>query len=261
MNTAMHRIPRFFWVLFFALVSAPLAGVASDDAILDGFIAREYQSATGLKLPYRLFTPGSAKSDQVLPLILYLHGRGGAGTDNRKQISGGNALGTRIWIEPEAQNLHPAFVLAPQIPETSTWHSTSDKPSQHVAALIELLDELRSQLPIDANRLYVVGQSLGGYGVWDFIARYPSLFAAAVPLCGGGDARRILAARNVAVWAFHGAKDGTVHVSRSREMVAALRTVTSSVRYTEYPKVAHDVWTRAFRERDLPEWMFAQRRR
>jgi predicted peptidase len=194
-------------------------------------------------------------------LILYLHGRGGAGMDNRKQISGGNALGTHLWIEPDMQERHPAFVLAPQIPEGATWHTAGDQPSSHVAALLELLDKLRSELRIDARRVYVVGQSLGGYGAWDIIARYPGVFAAAVPLCGGGDTKHILSARNVAVWAFHGAKDATVPVVRSREIVAALRTVNSSVRYTEYPNVGHAVWTHAFRERGLPEWLFAQRQR
>jgi predicted peptidase len=126
--------------------------------------------------------------------------------------------------------------------------------------VFELLDKLRSELRIDTGRIYVVGQSLGGYGAWDFIARHPDTFAAAIPLCGGGDPKRILSARDVAVWAFHGAKDTTVLASRSREMVAALRAVSSSVRYTEYPDVAHNVWTRAFTEPDLPEWLFAQRR-
>jgi predicted peptidase len=251
----------FVVALLVTLVSAPLACFASDDAILDGFVAREYQSETGVKLPYRLYAPSTAKRDQKLPLILYLHGSGGAGTDNRKQISGGNALGTHIWIEPELQERHPAFVLAPQIPETSTWHSPSDEPMPHVAALLELLDALGSELNIDPRRMYVVGQSRGGFGAWDLIARHPDMFAAAVPLCGGGDTKRILAARDVAVWAFHGAKDATVPVARSREMVAALRTENSRVRYTEYPDLGHAVWIRAFRERELPEWMFAQRRR
>ena len=244
-----------------ALVSAPLASFANDNVMLDGFVAREYQSATGVRLPYRLYVPSSVKRDQELPLILYLHGSGGAGADNRKQISGGNTQGTHLWIEPAVQDLHPALVLAPQIPENTTWHSSSDELAPHVAALFELLNELRSELRIDPRRVYVVGQSLGGYGAWDFIARHPDIFAAAVPLCGGGNTKRILSARDVAVWAFHGAKDATVLVSRSREMVAALRTVNSSVRYTEYPDVGHDVWNRAFAERDLPEWLFAQRRR
>lgn len=256
----MQRILFIVVALFVALVAAPLASFADDSAILDGFVAREYQSRAGVKLPYRLYVPASARRDQVLPLILYLHGSGGAGTDNRKQISGGNAHGTHVWIEPALQERHPAFVLAPQIPTTSRWHSSSDEPLPHVAALLDLLGELRSELPIDTQRVYVVGQSLGGFGAWDFIARHPDLFAAAVPLCGGGDTKRILSARDVAVWAFHGEKDATVLASRSREMVGALRTVNSSVRYTEYPDVGHDVWTRAFAERDLPEWMFAQRR-
>jgi predicted peptidase len=257
----MQRILLVVTALFVALTSAPLASFASDNAALDGFVAREYQSARGVKLPYRLYVPAATEDEEPLPLILYLHGSGGAGTDNRKQISGGNAQGTHIWIEPALQARHPAFVLAPQIPETSRWHSTSDELLPRVAALFELLDRLRSEQHIDARRIYVVGQSLGGFGAWDFIGKFPHIFAAAVPLCGGGDPKRILSARDVAVWAFHGAKDATVQVSRSREMVDALRTVNSTVRYTEYPDVGHDVWTRAFSERDLPEWMFAQRRR
>jgi predicted peptidase len=258
---AMHSISCFVVTWFIALVSVPGSSVANDNTIVDGFVAREYRSATGVKLPYRLFAPRSASRHAELPLILYLHGSGGAGTDNRKQIVGGNARGTHVWIEAGAQERHPAFVLAPQIPETSTWHSSNDEPLPQIAALLQLLDELRSELRFDVRRIYVVGQSLGAYGAWDLIARHPELFAAAIPLCGGGDTVRILSARNVAVWAFHGAKDATVPAARSREMVAALRTVNSSVRYTEYPDVGHDVWIRAFGERDLPEWLFAQRRR
>jgi predicted peptidase len=260
MSTAVQRKLLIVVGLVIALMSTPIAGFATDNAILDGFVAREYQSGSGVKLPYRLYIPSSAKSNQALPLILYLHGSGGAGTDNLKQISGGNAPGTHVWMELSAQQRHPAFVLAPQIPEGSRWHSSSNEPLPHVAALLELLVELRSELPIDSNRIYVVGQSLGGFGVWDLIARYPEIFAAAVPLCGGGDTQRILSARHVAVWAFHGAQDATIPVSRSREMVAALRTVNPSVRYTEYPDARHAVWTRAFAERELPEWMFSQRR-
>lgn len=254
------RIPVIALAML-ALITATMASAADDGASLDGFITGSYESKAGVRLPYRLYSPGSAKRDQHLPLILYLHGSGGAGTDNRKQISGGNALGTHVWIEPDIQKRHPAIVLAPQIPEGARWHSSTDTPIPHVEALLELLNKLRAELPIDARRIYIVGQSLGGFGAWDLIARYPDVFAAAVPLCGGGDPARIRTARNVAVWAFHGAKDTTVLVSRSREMVAALRTVNSSVRYTEYPNVGHDVWARAFRERDLPEWLFAQRRR
>ena len=257
---AHPRIPAIALIVL-AMFMATLASAADDTARVDGFVARSYESKAGVKLPYRLYSPASVKSDQDLPLILYLHGAGGAGADNRKQISGGNVLGTHVWTEPSMQKRHPAFVLAPQIPEGLRWHSPSDEPTPHVKALRQLLDRLLAELPIDTRRIYLVGQSLGGYGAWDLIARYPEVFAAAVPLCGGGDPKRIGTAKEVPVWAFHGAKDKTVLVARSREMVDALRAVNSSVRYTEYPNVGHDVWTRAFRERDLAEWLFAQRRR
>ena len=86
------------------------------------------------------------------------------------------------------------------------------------------------------------------------------LFAAAVPLCGDGSATRISKARAVPVWAFHGAKDEVIPVTASRELVAALKAAGSSVKYTEYPDTGHNVWTRAFSEKDLAEWMFMQRR-
>lgn len=258
--TRRHERPLIIAAIFAVLVCLPFASDAAEGSIIDGFAAREYRSAMGVKLPYRLYVPPAAGAKSELPLIVYLHGSGGAGTDNRKQILGGNTKGTRFWTASATQQRHPAYVLAPQIPEGTAWHSTNDEPAPHVKTLMELLDGLRSEFAIDASRIYIVGQSLGGYGAWDLIARYPDLFAAAVPLCGGGDSRRVLAARNVAVWAFHGTTDQTVPVARSRELVEALRRVSSSVRYTEYPDVGHDVWTRAFAEADLAEWLFAQRK-
>jgi predicted peptidase len=88
----------------------------------------------------------------------------------------------------------------------------------------------------------------------------PDLFAAAVPLCAMGDPARIGSARTVNVWAFHGAKDPGMPVDGTRALVAALKAAGGTVRYTEYPDAAHDVWTRAFQEPDLPDWLFAQRR-
>lgn len=260
LSKAAYRQPIIVAALLIALMP-PLATFAMDRPTQDGFVAREYLSSASVTLPYRLYSPASAKADERLPLILYLHGSGGAGTDNRRQISGGNVRGTHLWLEPALQSRHPVFVLAPQIPEKSTWRSSGDQSSQHAAALLELVEVLRAESRIDPQRIYVVGQSLGGFGAWDLIARRPDLFAAAVPLCGGGDVQRIHSARDVAVWAFHGAKDTTVPVSSSREMVEALRLVNPSVRYTEYADAGHDVWTRAFAERELPEWLFAQRRR
>jgi predicted peptidase len=191
---------------------------------------------------------------------VYLHGAAGAGTDNLRQITGGNTRGTHVWTTAPVQTRYPAFVVAPQLPDGTTWHSPDAELSPYAELVLELLTRLAGDYSIDPDRVYLVGQSLGGFGTWDLISKRPDVFAAAVPLCGGGSAARVAAARRVAIWAFHGALDQTVPVARSRVLVAALRAAGSSVKYTEYPDVGHDVWTRAFAERDLPAWLFAQKR-
>jgi predicted peptidase len=127
--------------------------------------------------------------------------------------------------------------------------------------VIELLDSLSREFPIDRDRVYLTGQSLGGYGTWDLVTKRPALFAAAVPLCGAGAVSRAGAARGVPIWAFHGAKDPVVPVAGSRDMVAALRAVSGTVKYTEYPDIRDDVWTVAYVEHDLPDRLFEQKRR
>jgi predicted peptidase len=126
--------------------------------------------------------------------------------------------------------------------------------------LLELIGQLKSEYPIDVDRIYLIGQSLGGMGVWDIVAKRPDMFAAAVPICGAGNTDRIDRARDVAIWAFHGALDTTVPVDGSREMVARLEAVDGNIRYTEYADVGHNSWERAFADPRLPEWLFSNSR-
>ena len=245
-------------MIVLALAMAP--AVAAQDAV-DGFQARSFKAPTGTTMPYRLFVPESGARKTPLPLIVYLHGGGGVGADNLKQISGGNATGTHVWTTPEAQRKHPAFVLAPQMREGLQWAAPSSAAlSASAETVLELIPSLSREFAIDPDRLYLTGQSLGGYGTWDIISKRPDSFAAAVPLRGGGDASRILAARRIAIWAFHGAKDEVVPVSGSRDLVAALKRAGSPVKYTEYPDGGHNVWLRAYVEPDLADWLFSQRR-
>jgi predicted peptidase len=234
----------------------------ANSAAKDGFEVGIFRGQNGLLLPYRLYVPNGRVRGKSLPLVVFLHGIAGAGVDNQLQIDGGNRLGSHIWTTHAVQTRHPAYVLAPQMPVGSTWARQS--PSQlapHAELLLELLPDLLRKYSVDADRIYVVGQSLGGMGVWDIISKRPNLFAAAVPVCGDGDIATIAAAKPVPVWAFHGAKDDVVPVSGSRQMVAALRAAGGTVKYTEYSDGRHDVWTIAFADSELPEWLFSQKRR
>ena len=236
------------------------AGSAQD--VVDGFAGRTHVGAAGTKLPYRLFVPDARARSRPLPLIIYLHGGGGAGTDNQRQIAGGNTAGTHLWTTTQMQSRHPAFVVAPQMPAGNRWGAPqAAEPAPYATLVVELIGVLSKEFAIDPDRIYLVGQSLGGMGTWDLVSKRPQLFAAAVPLCGNGNPERVKAARNVSIWAFHGAKDEVVPVTGSRELVAALRSTGSQVKYTEYPDGGHDVWTLAFADPELPNWLFAQRRK
>ncbi len=212
-------------------------------------------------MPYRIFTPKAFDTDGPLPMVVYLHGGGGAGADNVKQISGGNTNGTHVWTTAEHQAKHPSFVVAPQLPGSHRWKNRdSASLSEYAQLTVELLGTLRREFNIDPDRLYLTGQSRGGGGTWDIITKRPHLFAAAIPLCGGGDPSKASAIQDLPIWAFHGARDPKVPVERSREMVDALRQRGSTVRYTEYPEVGHAVWEKAYLEPALIDWLFAQRK-
>lgn len=239
---------------FFVLLSSLTTFAQS---VNDEFSSFSFSASSGLEMPYRLHSPAVEVSTAV-PLIIYLHGAGGWGTDNVKQISGGNTHGTRLWLKPEIAAENPAYVLAPQIPNPQPWGApSSEELSPYANVLIELIDQMKSEFLIDESRVYIMGQSLGGIGVWDIIAKRPDIFAAGVPVCGVGNTERIVNARDVALWAFHGAMDTTVSVAGSREMVTSLEAAKGNIRYTEYPDVGHNSWERAFADPELPQWLFS----
>lgn len=205
--------PVFAGIVLAFAAPAGLTAQASGDP----FIARTFRGSNGLVMPYRLFVPHTATRSRPLPLIVYLHGGGGAGIDNVRQISGGNTRGTHLWIEQRLQEQRPAFVVAPQAPPNEHWGlPESDSLAQYAALVIELIRDLSREFVVDSTRLYVVGQSLGGEGVWDLISKRPTLFAAAVPVCGRGSPAKAIAARRVAIWAFHGAKEDELWARLSR---------------------------------------------
>jgi len=93
---------------------------------------------------------------------------------------------------------------------------------------------------------------------WNLITQRPDLFAAAIPLCGGGDPAGANRIGKMPLWVFHGRRDDVIPVTESRKMVSAIQRAGGRPRYTEYAGVGHDVWKRAFAEPELVSWLFAQ---
>ena len=226
------------------------------------FRARIFHYDSEQSLPYRLFIPQRYDSSMSYPLVLWLHGSAGRGIDNMKNITGGNYLGAHAWTEDSIQLKHPCFVVAPQCPETTLWVSNDgrDTPPDQLDFVVALIANLRQSYQIDSNRIYVAGQSMGGIAVWEIISRYPNLFAAAMPICGIGNTLRAPTLTHIPIWAFHGAGDSSIPVERTREMINAIKQAGGHPKYSEYDGIGHEVWNRAFRERELLPWIFAQKR-
>jgi len=136
-----------------------------------------------------------------------------------------------------------------------------EKPSRSLAATVKAAEALEREFSIDSKRLYITGLSMGGYGTWDALSRWPEKFAAAVPICGGGDPAYARRMKDVPIWAFHGDEDKAVKVQRSREMIEALKAAGATPKYTEYAGVGHDSWTRTYSDPALFKWLFAQSRK
>ncbi|MBN8525246.1 MAG: prolyl oligopeptidase family serine peptidase [Planctomycetes bacterium] len=217
------------------------------------------------KLPWRLFVPALPADGSKLPLVVFLHGAGRRGTDNLGPME-------LAWnfITPEAQARHPCFVVAPQVRDGRRWvdqdfnkgsyDADAVLSTEEMQATLALVGQLVASRPIDAKRLYVVGQSMGGYGAWDALVRRPDLWAAGVPICGAGDPSRAGSIKTIPVWAWHGENDTAVPVAGSREMIAALRQTGAQPQYTEIAKGGHGVWNPALADAKLYDWLFAQRR-
>ena len=229
------------------------------------FEARTYKGEW--TMPYRLFRPQAAGK---LPLVVYLHGSGGQGDDNLKQLGLGNIFGTRVWLLPENQNRFPCYILAPQTDRGWARYDPAKLErgvyevvpglGQGAGMALQIIDALTHEFAIDKHRIYVMGQSMGGAGTWNIMTNRPQFFAAAITVCGSISTEDGTGSIKTPLWNFHGDSDQTVPVSVSRERVAARRKAGGHPLSTEYAGVDHNVWEWAFTEPELVKWLFAQRR-
>lgn len=206
-------------------------------------------------LPYWLHLP-KVQTDQPLPLLLFLHGRGESGSDlEALKIHG---IPKILAQDPAFLPLAPFIVAAPQCPWHTWWPEQAD-------ALDALLEELLATYPIDPRRIYLTGLSMGGFGTWYLACRTPERFAAIAPICGGGYWVHnfpdwVLELKEVPTWVFHGAKDPVVPLSASQQLVDLLQANGGNVRFTVYPEALHDSWTETYNNPDLYSWLLQHKK-
>ncbi len=188
-----------------------------------------------------------AQKNQKWPLMLFLHGAGERGSDlNLVKKHGPPKL-----IE-QGRDL-PFIVVAPQCPAGQWW-------LEKVDTLLALLDEIQSTYPVDPNRVYLTGLSMGGYGTWTLACQHPERFAAIVPICGGGQSFLGNRLKNMPVWAFHGAKDPVVPLKETQQMVDAITKAGGQPKLTVYPEAGHDCWTVTYDSPELYQWLLSHKK-
>ncbi|MEN8194101.1 MAG: prolyl oligopeptidase family serine peptidase [Bacteroidota bacterium] len=243
-------------------------------------------------IPYRLFIP-KINDENSYPLILALHGAGERGNDNKAQIKY-HKLAT-VWADSANQEGHPCFVIAPQCPKNERWVDSnwdvdtfdfkSTSISNELATVYDLIEKMISEYPIDKERIYITGLSMGGFGTWYMLMKYPKLFAAAIPMSGGGDPQMVSEIKNIPIWNFHGDLDKAVPVEASRVMINALdkcgstvlnipnpnskdvleneeqrgKILQSNLIYTEYKNKGHVIWKESYENPLVREWLFSKR--
>ena len=264
------------------LLAAPAAGAKV--RVAGKWTERQpFKGSTGDTIHFYLFTPENVDGTKKYPLVLWLHG------GLKSNGKGGPNMPAAAFYRAEHHKIQPCFVLRPVAIKGRNWvsprgahagsHVQPKTPAASIPVLLELLDKTIKQNPIDRDRLHVIGASMGGYGVWDLIARRPKMFASAVPICGGGDPSKAAAIKHMRIWAFHSADDRIVPVRGSREMHHALikasgvkpvvedsadrvvsSTPTGRIRYTEFKTGGHNAWDRALRDPEVIRWVLTAKR-
>ena len=231
--------------------------------------AKTFTSLEGLSIAYRVHKPKAEvlAEGTKLPVVLFLHGAGERGDDNTAQFV--HCIKPLLRFVTDGK--HPAIVIAPQCPAGMWWSfgpsetnapPISARQTNTLRAVLDIMKIEADETIADPARIYVSGISMGGYGTWELIARHPEKFAAAMPICGGGDPATASALTNLPIRVFHGAKDNVVIPEKSRVMVEAIKAAGGEkIEYVEYPEAWHDSWTQTYDDTANLEWMFGQMRK
>ena len=196
-------------------------------------------------LNYLLYLPNEYdQSEQVFPLVLFLHGAGERGDDLEN---------LKIHGIPKLINegrSFPFISLAPQCPNDGYW----DKP-EYVSTLISLVKTVMKDTRVDPKRVYGTGLSMGGLGTLAIAIKDPELFSAIIPICGGADLEKIQRLNKLPMWIFHGDRDDVIPLDNSISIYQSLRSVNENVFLTVYAGVDHDSWTETYENDDIYDWL------
>ncbi len=233
----------------------------------DRFLKAVFTDSTGTRLPYRLLRPQNIADTAKYPVILFLHGAGERGSDNEANLT----YIDKVFAADSFMLEHPCYVIVPQCAENFRWcetdwtlpyHTMPARMSKYLSAANELLDSVAALPNADIRRLYVTGMSMGGFGTWDIISRYPGKFAAAMPICGGADEKQACRLKHIPIRTFHGTTDKLVKVQRSRNISRAIQACGGQlIKYYEFPGMGHLIWDKVYSNPENLDWLMRNKKK
>jgi len=243
------------------LFSLCITGTAQNDNAWKRLLSKEtYVNVQGV-LPYRLYVPDSIIPGQKPAFVLFLHGAGERGDDNELQL----LHGVKEFMSEDIRTEYYFILIAPQCPESARWVEVDWSMPSHkmprismpLSQTFSLMDSLISAYNVDTNQIYVTGLSMGGFGAWDALCRRPGFFAAAMPVCGGGDETQAGLIAHTPIRAFHGKLDHLVIPGRTLNMVNAVNLNGGKAEAIIFGDIGHLCWNRVYQNHDNIHWLFS----
>ena len=253
------------WFFSFCFAFFQSASSKSIDTMLNFYIPHLFEKDEEKTFLYRTATPEKMEKGKKYPLLVFFHGAGGRGNNNKDQLL--DAGGLAAFEKAGVRTKFKSHLFAGQVPKGERWvnvhwsllgHSMpkiSDSMSMALQMVDTYINDQKNQ--VDRNRIYVMGLSMGGYGTWDAIQRKPNFFAAAVPICGGGDVSLAHKLTKIPIWAWHGDQDKVIKPSRSREMINAIKKAGGTPKYSEIKDRGHNSWLDCWSSDELWNWLYS----
>ncbi len=262
----------FCLIMLLAAVKSTVQASAYNINLAEVMQAKRYADldiSKNATMPYRLYLPESYSVEKSYSLLVHIHGAGERGNNNSSQIASDSQTALMRRIISDSQLREQFIIVAPQCPSDDIWvtydwypgtYSIKDTPqTQSMRLLVSLLQkEIIRNYSVDTKRIYVTGLSAGGYATWDLVCRYPHMFAAAIPVCGGCDTSYAEVIKDIPIRIYHSENDTIVLNKGSVKMFSLLSELGSDVVFTDTAPYGHDAWIKAYSDKELIQWMISK---
>ncbi|MGE0158578.1 MAG: alpha/beta hydrolase-fold protein [Gemmatimonadales bacterium] len=206
--------------------------------------------APGVEIPYGVYVPTSYDPSRATPLVVALHG---LGSDEMYMMEYGDAVKSVV----ELAERYGYLVATPMGYNERGWYGgrgpgnefnrrSPDPGPANLGELSELdvmavLEIMKRDFNVDADRTYLIGQSMGGGGTWHLGMKHPDVWAALAPMAPAiySSPDALVAARHLPVIVVQGDADESVDVEVTRRWVAKLEELGMDHEYIEVPGGTH----------------------